>query len=55
VADRISVKRRAVPRSVPGAPPSAVNDIVVVVGGLGVYAAFLFKVHGWLTGMPLLG
>ncbi|MDN8616980.1 NnrU family protein [Variovorax ginsengisoli] len=55
VADRISVKRRAVPRSVPGAPPSAVNDIVAVVGGLGVYAAFLFKVHGWLTGMPLLG
>ncbi|MDM0034000.1 NnrU family protein [Variovorax sp. J22P271] len=55
VADRISVKRRAVPRSVPGAPPSPVNDIVVVVGGLGVYAAFLFKVHGWLTGIPLLG
>ena len=55
VADRISVKRRAVQRSVPGAPPGAANDIVAVVGGLGVYAAFLFKVHGWLTGMPLLG
>jgi hypothetical protein len=32
-----------------------VNDIVAVAGGLGVYAAFLFKVHGWLIGVPLLG
>ena len=55
VADRISVKRRPVPRSVPGAPPGALNDIVAVVGGLGLYLAFLFGVHAWLIGVPVLG
>ncbi|MDM0109966.1 NnrU family protein [Variovorax sp. J22R24] len=55
VADRISVKRRAVPRSVPGAPPGALNDVIVVVGGLLVYAAFLFWAHVWVTGVSPLG
>jgi uncharacterized membrane protein len=55
VADRISVKRRAVTRSVPGAPPGALNDIAAVAGGLVVYVGLLFAAHAWLTGVPLLG
>lgn len=51
VADRISVKRRGAPRSVPGAPPSAFNDIVALVGGLVVYVVFLFWAHHWLIGV----
>jgi len=55
VADRISVKRRAVPHKVPGAPASALNDVIVVVGGLLVYVAFLFKAHVWVAGVSPLG
>jgi uncharacterized membrane protein len=55
VADRISVKRRAVQHKVPGAPPSALNDIVALVGGLAVYVAFLFWVHVWMVGVSPLG
>ena len=55
VADRISVKRRAVPRSVPGAPPGALNDIVAVAGGLLLYVGFVFWAHVWLIGVSPLG
>jgi uncharacterized membrane protein len=55
VADRISVKRRATPRSVAGAPPGAFNDVVAIVGGLVVYAVFLFWAHRWLIGVSPLG
>ncbi|MDM0023153.1 NnrU family protein [Variovorax saccharolyticus] len=55
VADRISVKRRALPRSVPGAPPGPLNDIAAAAGGLVVYVGVLFSAHAWLTGVPLLG
>ena len=55
VADRISVKHRAVPHSVPGAPPGALNDIAALTGGLVVYAGFLFGAHVWLTGVAPLG
>ncbi|RZL96439.1 MAG: NnrU family protein [Variovorax sp.] len=51
VADWISVKGRAVPRSVPGAPPGALNDIAALAGGLVVYVGFLFWAHIWLTGV----
>jgi uncharacterized membrane protein len=54
VADRISVKRRA-PRPVPGLPGSAVNDVIVIVGGLALYAAFAMWLHPLLIGMPLVG
>jgi uncharacterized membrane protein len=53
VADRISVKKRPA-RPVPGAPPSAVNDAIVVVAGLAIYAGFLFGAHRWLIGVPLI-
>jgi len=55
VADRISVKRRVVPHKVPGAPASALNDVIVVVGGLLVYVAFMFKAHVWVAGVSPLG
>jgi uncharacterized membrane protein len=55
VADRISVKRRAAPRIVPGAPPAALNDVAALAGGLVVYVVFLFGAHVWLTGLSPLG
>ncbi|MEJ8853236.1 NnrU family protein [Variovorax robiniae] len=55
VADRISVKRRAVPHRVPGASPAARNDVIVVVVGLLVYAVFLLRAHLWMTGVSPLG
>jgi uncharacterized membrane protein len=57
VADRISVKRRSVAEAhdVPAAPPSAANDVIVVVGGLIVYAVFLLWGHRWLIGVSPLG
>jgi len=54
VADWISVQRRAMPRRVPGAQPSTLNDIAALVGGLVVYAGLLFWGHVWVTGVPLL-
>lgn len=55
VADRISVKRRAVVRALPGAPPSPVNDGIAVVGGLVTYAVFVLWAHLKLIGVSPLG
>ncbi len=57
VADRISVKRRATAdaHAIPGAPPRAINDVIAIVLGLVVYAAFLGGVHRWLIGVSPLG
>jgi uncharacterized membrane protein len=54
VLDRIAAKRRAVPRVTPGAPPSSLNDAIALVGGLGIYAAFLMGAHLWLIGVSPL-
>lgn len=54
VADRISLKRRA-PRPVPGAPPGRLNDLVAILGGLGLYVAFLLWLHPLLFGVSPLG
>ena len=54
VADRISLKRRT-PRPVPGAPPSAWNDVIAVVAGLGLYVAFVVWLHAWLFGVAPVG
>ncbi len=53
VYDRISVKRR------PGAgpppnPPGALNDVLVVAGGLALYAFMMFWGHGALIGVPIV-
>lgn len=53
VADRISLKRRT-PRPVPGLPATRANDIIVVIGGLVLYALFLEWLHAWLVGMPIV-
>jgi uncharacterized membrane protein len=50
VMDRISMKRRLA-RPVPGAPPSRVNDIMAVLLGLALYAAFVLWLHAWLIGV----
>lgn len=54
VADRISLKHRT-PPPVPGAPPGKHNDIVAVVGGLGLYVVFLLWLHRLLFGVSPLG
>lgn len=53
VADRISMKRR-VQRPLPGAPPSAMNDVIAVVGGVVIYALFVYWAHVWLIGVALM-
>ncbi len=52
--DRISMKRRT-PRPIPGAPVSKMNDIIAVVAGLALYAAFVLWLHGSLIGVALIG
>lgn len=52
VVDRISLKRRA-PPFVPRLPASPLNDVIAVVGGLALYAAFILGVHEWLIGTPI--
>jgi uncharacterized membrane protein len=54
VVDRISMKRR-VERPVPGAPPSKLNDLIAVVGGLVLYVAFVLWLHRWLFGVSPVG
>lgn len=55
VADRIAAKRRSKrPASAPALPATAVNDAVVVVGGLAIYVAFVLWLHAWLIGVPVV-
>jgi len=52
VADRISLKRRAT-RPVPGAPAAAINDVILIVVGLGAYVAFALWLHvAWIGVAP---
>jgi len=53
VADRISLKRRPA-RAVPGASPRPVNDLIVLVGGLALYAVTVVAAHAWLIGVAPL-
>lgn len=53
VADRISMKHRPHKTS-PALMHSPWNDAIAVVGGLAIYAFFLFGGHAWLIGMPLI-
>jgi uncharacterized membrane protein len=54
-ADLISVSRRSHVRPVPGAPASAMNDVIVVVGGLGLYLFVLLWAHARVIGVSPLG
>jgi uncharacterized membrane protein len=53
VQDLCSMKRRAA-RTVPGAPPAKVNDIIVLVLGLVIYGLFVGWLHGLLIGVALI-
>jgi len=53
VADRISLKRRQ-PRATPALPATALNDVIVVLGGLALYGYFVMRGHAQLIGMPLM-
>lgn len=50
IADRISMINR-VSRPVPVTPQSNLNDVIVVVVGLGLYLAFAFWLHEFLFGV----
>ena len=54
VADLISVSRRARVRPVPSAPALAINDVIVVVAGLGLYAFMLLWGHAHMVGVSPL-
>ena len=53
VADRISMKRRQ-QRPLPGAPASGINDVIAIIGGVALYLAFVFVLHRWLIGVPVI-
>jgi uncharacterized membrane protein len=50
VWDLVSVQHRQ-PRPIPGAPHSKFNDIIACVLGLGLYFAFVFRLHELLIGI----
>ena len=50
VADRISAGKRPA-RPLPGAPPSKLNDVIAIVGGLVLYGVFVMWAHQHLVGV----
>ena len=52
VADRIAVGKRSAQRRTPGAPPSKVNDVIAVIGGLAIYVVFVVWAHQRFIGVP---
>jgi uncharacterized membrane protein len=52
-ADRISMMRRA-QRPILRMPPTWANDLIAIFAGLALYVAFLFWLHDWLIGVPLI-
>lgn len=54
VYDRISVKRRAYPGRLGTAEGGPVNDLIVVVLGVALYALIIVWGHGALIGVPLM-
>lgn len=53
IAVRVSLARRVI-KPMFGAPASKVNDVIAVVAGLAAHTAFLFFLHQWLFGAPLI-
>lgn len=52
VAVRLSLARRPARRLI-ALPNSMANDLIAVVGGLALYAAFIFGLHARLFGVPV--
>ncbi|GLS15412.1 MULTISPECIES: NnrU family protein [Hydrogenophaga] len=58
VADRIAVRRREAaghPRAVPALPAGRANDAIALIGGLALYAVFVFWAHAALIGVRPFG
>ena len=53
VADRISMKRRS-QRKIIKAPRSGLNDVLAIVGGIGVYLVFVFWLHARWFGVAIV-
>lgn len=53
IIDRISVKKR-IERAVPILATGKYNDLIAIVAGLSLYLGFLFGLHYWLIGVPLI-
>lgn len=53
VIDRISAGKRPQPAA-PATPPSIINDVIAVVGGLVLYVGFAFWAHPLLVGVPVM-
>lgn len=53
VADRISLKQRQ-PRATPHVPLSGGGDLIALIGGIAMYAAFVFWLHTALIGRALV-
>ena len=51
--DRLSLGRR-VPAPIRRAPPRRYNDLLAVVLGLALYVSFIWRLHAWIIGVPLL-
>lgn len=54
VVDRIAVKKRSTPIGMMRSDFNR-NDIISIVGGMGLYVLFVLKLHGFLIGIPLVG
>ena len=53
IADRISMKRRT-QRPLPSLPESKINDVIVLVVGIGLYFVFVKWLHTVLIGIPIM-
>ena len=53
IADRISMKRRT-QRPLPSLPESKINDVIVLVVGVGIYFVFVKWLHTVLIGIPIM-
>jgi len=51
--DRLSLQRREA-SAIRRAPPTRYNDVLAVACGLALYVLFLWRLHAWIFGVPLL-
>jgi len=54
IIDRLSLKGR-VQAPIHRVPPTRYNDVLAVALGLAVYGLFVWRLHAWFIGEPLLG
>ena len=49
VAERVSLKHRI--QVIQALPASPLNDLIAIVGGIALYALFVWRAHLWLIGV----